>query len=742
MKSVLKTDDEIAQLFATNHYASAEEASLTRIQKDPNDAVAWMMIGMVAEQRSLHEEAEAAFRSAVCLAPESAAAWSSLGRSLVAQGQVSLGLKIAFKGIELDVLDEQNHKYVIDVLEKARDNDEIDSYKCLLLRGLQDHPRASFLHFVLAKLSYWVGDHDKATSHFLMALGSVDKASKAEVLKSFASFLCAIGRLNDAAQAFAELTEMLPDEEFAWIGFGACQQLAERFDIAVESYERALEINPSNLSAKQNLATVLYRLNKYKEAVQLLESVMESMTEYAEPQAAHPALTKVMCQNEFYKRHMADWSSHQQFGELSEISLHIKELSAKFSPTPFQVMPLIDCPETNLALGSKCGVDEEPLVNVPLIPAETKGKIKVAWLGADFHDHATMFLLMGLFREYDKAAFEFFVYSYGPKEESSYRSRLITSVDGFYDVSDSSYDEIKKLAREHSIDIAIDLKGFTGGTRTSVFSQRLAPLQIQYLGYPGSSGKSYFDYLVADEIVIPRELRHHYSENIMFMPKSYQPNDSDRQKSGVITRREDWGLPRDGLVFAAFHQIYKIGPEEFETWVEVLQGFPGAVLWLLCDNEEARLNLTQHAMDFGLNENQLVFAQKVPVDIHLERLSHADAYLDCFNVNGHTSVSDALFSGVPVVTKPGRQFASRVGASLVCAVGWPQLVAKSKEDYVDIARRVVVDPEYCKPVKGLAEPGGLYDSYSYTRAFEDLLKQAHSSSVSGRGLTDLYTRYG
>ena len=285
---------------------------------------------------------------------------------------------------------------------------------------------------------------------------------------------------------------------------------------------------------------------------------------------------------------------------------------------------------------------------------------------------------------------------------------------------------IADLARGHELDIAIDLKGYTRQSRPGLFALRLAPVQIAYLGYPGTMGADFIDYLIADPVVIPDGEKRFYTEKLLFLPNSYQPNDNRREIAQAGSSRADFGLPGDGFVFCCFNQNYKITPREFDIWMRLLGRVDGSVLWLLRSNEWAEANLRREARARGIDPDRLVFAGKLPHGEHLARHAHADLFLDTFNVNAHTTASDALWAGLPIVTRAGRQFAARVAASLLAAVGLPELIAGTDEAYEALALDLATDPDRLAAIRAklaanrLSQP--LFDTVGYTRDFEAALE--------------------
>jgi predicted O-linked N-acetylglucosamine transferase (SPINDLY family) len=360
----------------------------------------------------------------------------------------------------------------------------------------------------------------------------------------------------------------------------------------------------------------------------------------------------------------------------------------------------------------------------------------VGYFGSVFHDHAMMFLMGGLFREHDAAKFEIHAYSYGDNRSGEWRDRVKNTIDAFHDMAGLSDAEIVEIVRANPLDIAIDLNAHTQRTRAGLFAYRLAPVQINYLGYPGTMGAPFMDYIVADPIVIPESARPFYTEKIISLPHSYQPNDDQRAIADTESTRADFGLPDDGFVFCCFNNNYKISPREFDIWMRVLNKLPGSVLWLLGAGEATERNLRNEAAKRGVDRSRIIFAGKLPHSAHLERQRHADLFIDTFDYNAHTTASDALWAGLPLVTKAGKQFAARVAASLLNAVGLPELVAETDEDYEALILDLATNRERLASIRqklaANRQSAPLFDSAGYARAFERGLARAYDLYFEGK----------
>ncbi|MDF9393188.1 MULTISPECIES: UDP-N-acetylglucosamine-peptide N-acetylglucosaminyltransferase [Methylococcus] len=351
-----------------------------------------------------------------------------------------------------------------------------------------------------------------------------------------------------------------------------------------------------------------------------------------------------------------------------------------------------------------------------------KAKIRIGYLSCDFHDHATSLLLVELFECHERDRFEVFAYSYGPDDGKNMRGRLKKCFDRFLDIQELSDVEAAKQIYEGQIDILVDLKGYTSNSRTMILTFRPAPIQVNYLGYPGTLGGNFCDYIITDRFLTPLASAADYSEAFAYLPDTYQPH-GRRCPIGTRPTRSDAGLAEQGFVFCCFNQAYKITPEIFDVWCKLLTNVPGSMLWLL-KNNKAEGNLRNEACKRGVAPDSLIFAEEKPQSEHLGRLALADLVLDTFPYNAHTTASDALWAGVPLVTCAGATFPSRVAGSLLQAIGLPELIATDIDGYYDLVFDLASSPERLSQIKAKLDANrlttALFDIDTYTKNIEKL----------------------
>jgi predicted O-linked N-acetylglucosamine transferase (SPINDLY family) len=503
---------------------------------------------------------------------------------------------------------------------------------------------------------------------------------------------------------------------------GIALQAQGKLDEAITAYNKALSLKPDYAEAYNNMGLALQAQGKLDEAIAAYNKALSLKPDYAAARA--------QCLHQL--AHICDWSSIEAAGS------YVKELGiiGKSVP-PFTVLPLEDAPERH-RLRSELFVREK-FLRKPL-PATAKPSqkpecLRIGYFSADFHHHATMHLMAQIFALHDKSRFEILAFSYGRDSQDEMRKKLLRAVDVFHDVREMNDLQIVDLARTEKLDIAIDLKGFTQNERLGPFAFGLAPVQISYLGYPGTLGADFIDYIVADAVVIPDDKRPHYSEQIIYLPNTYQPRDNTRIISDKIITRGDMGLPSNGFVFCCFNDNYKISPKEFDIWMRLLGKVESSVLWLLKSNNWAEQNLKREAEARGISSERLVFAERVPPAEHHARQKLADLFLDTFRINAHTTTSDALWAGLPVVTKLGEGFAARVAGSLLTAIGLPELITQSEEAYEALALALATDPNELAKIKSKLEANRLtqplFDSEMYTRHLETGYQMAYDRYFTG-----------
>jgi predicted O-linked N-acetylglucosamine transferase (SPINDLY family) len=363
-----------------------------------------------------------------------------------------------------------------------------------------------------------------------------------------------------------------------------------------------------------------------------------------------------------------------------------------------------------------------------------KQKIVIGYLSADFHNHATSYLIAELLEQHDRNRFEIIAFSYGPNDRSSLRRRMEHAV-RFVDVEKLSTLETVQAIRQLEIDILVDLKGYTKDSRAQIMAHRPAPIQVNYLGYPGSMGAPFMDYVIADAYILPRDQEINFTEKIVYLPDCYQVNDSTRKISSQQLNREEYGLPEQAFVYCSFNANYKISPDIFDVWMRSLRATPSSVLWLLASNKFAPANLCRAAAQRGVDPKRMIFAKPCEHLEHIARHRLADLFLDTFPVNAHTTASDALWAGLPLLTISGQSFISRVAGSLLTTLDLPELITTNLAEYETKALQLQREPARLMQIRAKLEQNrnhaSLFNAKRFARKLENAYRQMWAIHCAG-----------
>ncbi|WP_424599947.1 tetratricopeptide repeat protein [Bradyrhizobium sp.] len=557
------------------------------------------------------------------------------------------------------------------------------------------------------------------------ALASYDKAISlnpdyADARNNRGAALRELKRLDEAVTCFDKAISLNPDYAEAYNNRGNALNELNRLDEALASYDKAIALNPNYADAYNNRGVTLKELKRldqavasYDEAIALnpdlaaaynnrgyalkeLKRLDEALASFDKALSLDPDSAGLEGMRLHTKMHICDWTGFD--GECAHLTSAVRNRKANTQPWVF--IGISSSPDDQLQCAKSWVAEKFPPSQKTIWQGERyrHDRIRIAYMSADFHQHATSYLMAGMFECHDKSRFEVAAISIGPQDSSEMRQRLKHSFEAFIDAATLSDDEIASQIKQREIDLLIDLKGFTQDARTGVFARRPAPIQVNYLGYPGTMGANYIDYIIADRTAIPGEDRKFYSEKIAVLPNTYQANDRNRVISDKAFSRSDFGLPSQGVVFCCFNNNYKILPRMFDCWIRILKQVDGSVLWLLDDNASAARNLRAEAVARGVSSDRLVFAGRMPLPEHLARHKLADLFLDTLPCNAHTTASDALWAGLPVLTCLGETFAGRVAASLLNAIGLRELIT-TPEAYEQIAIDLARYPEKLAVIK-------------------------------------------
>jgi predicted O-linked N-acetylglucosamine transferase (SPINDLY family) len=488
-----------------------------------------------------------------------------------------------------------------------------------------------------------------------------------------------------------------------------------RIEAAIVDFDRAVALKPEYAEAFRNRA----------DALMLIKQYAAGLASYDRAFSLKPDFRYLLGMRRHAKMQICDWSDLA-----SEVDRLIAGIEAGATvSTCFPILGLLNSARLHQKVAQIWTREEHPAEqSLPMIPwYPARDKIRIGYFSADFHEHPVAVLAAGFLEAHDRSKFEVSAFSCGPDRQDTVRKRLELAFNRFIDVRGHSDKEIALLARRLSIDIAVDLGGHTGNSRTGIFAMRAAPIQINYLGYPGTMGAEYMDYLIGDRMVIPEAQRGHYAEKIVYMPNSYLPHDSSQAIANTVFTREDLGLPPTGFIFCCFNNNYKIMPDTFDSWMRILRRVEHSVLWLSQKDPMTASNLRREALRRGVDAGRLIFADRMPsLPEHLARQRVADLFLDTLPYNAHATALDALWAGLPVLTCVGEGFVSRVAASLLNAIELPELIAATPTQYENLAVQLATNPQHLEEIRQKLARNRLKTPLFDTRAFTKHLEAAYT----------------
>lgn len=668
------------------------------------------------------QDASEAYLQAIALRPDHADAHSNLGSVLRALGRHVDAMASLDRAISLHPDHASAHHNRANLLaQMGRHADAVKDYG----RAIRLAPQRVESHCNRGLSFLELGEHDAALENLDNALRL--QPDHPQALLNRGNVLAQLRRMDAAIECYARAAKVAPGFAPALVNLGMALSMIGRHEGAVESLGQAIRLRPDDAAAHRHRGDALVALGRLAEAISSYEKALALQPDTDEL----PGLllhTRMRC---------CDWTDH----DFLVRSLSERVARGERVAPPFVVLTVLDSP----ALQRQAASQHVKTLHVPRIgpavaPCSKSGdRIRLGYYSADLHNHATAYLIAEMIERHDRQRFEVVALSFGPERDDEMRRRLLAAFDRFIDVRQASDADVVRHSRKVGIDIAIDLKGLTRDCRPALFLGRCAPIQVNFLGYPGSLGAPCFDYLVGDHIVITQEARPQFTEHVVRLPHSYQPNDGKRLVSERVYSRRELGLPEHALVFCCFNKNFKITPTVFGIWMRILREVHHAVLWLFADNPLAAEHLRRHARDQGVDPSRLVFATHLPLAEHLARHRAADLFLDTWPYNAHTTASDALWAGLPVLTRCGESFPSRVAASLLHAVGLPQLVVGTDDDYVGLAVALARSPDRLRDLKShlstCRSDFPLFDTARFTRhlelAFERMFQRHRAGLAPG-----------
>lgn len=689
------------------------------ISADKNYVPALHYLGILEAQQQHPSKALRLFDRALAILPNAADILADKGKVLVELGQHHEALACFERAIAINPehwMALQNQGATL--LALKRPSDALGAFDRLLV-VMRNHP-AAFNNRALALKD--LGRFNEAIDDFRKAISVNPK--DAEILTNLGDSLFATRNYNEAGASYDKALALKPDLAQAWLGRANIHCELKRYEDAVAAYDKAISLKPDLAEAWYGRGSVLSDHKRYEEAVGDFSKALALKPDLI---GAEGALLHARMQN-------CDWANFD--AEREHLTASVK--AGKPNTAPFTFLALSSSPADQLKCARTWTNEKYTPLPSPLWRGEAYGhdRIRVAYVSADFYEHPVAYLMAGMFEAHDRSRFETIAISFGADDGSDMRKRLEKSFDRFVDVQDKCETEISELIGSLEADIIVDLMGYTGIPRTGVFAKRVAPVQVSYLGFAGTMGADFVDYILADRVVIPKDRRQFYSEKIAELPGSFMVNDRARKIAEREPTRSEQGLPDKGFVFCSFNQSYKISPDIFALWIRLLNKIEDSVLWLSKHNDVAVRNLRQTAQSHGVDPARLVFATRVPLnEDHLARHRLADLFLDTLPFNAHSTAADALWTGLPVLTRVGETFAGRVAASLLTALDLPELITRTADEYERTALDLAADAGKLATLKAklaqnrLAAP--LFDTALTTRRIESAFKAMHKRSRDG-----------
>jgi protein O-GlcNAc transferase len=708
----------------------------------PEDASAPHLLGVVRAQQGRNGEALTLMDAALKLNPDAPEVWSNYGNVLRAEGRLDEALAAQDRALKIkpDYAAALNRRALV-LRDLGRLEDALSTVDHALTIRPQDLEALNTRGIILTDLRRCdeaLASYDRALA---VAPGFPDTLNnRALVLKTLKrpdEALVAVERALTAHRGFAE----------AWNNRGIILFDLKRMGEAIASYEQALMLRPDYAEAFNNRAVALWSLKRFSDsladcdraiamkpgfadafynrgnALIELNRPAEALASYQRALAMDPAHSNAPSGLANAAMTIGDWDLTRK------LTPYIRDavLEGKAVIQPFLVMGYWDDNELQLRASQNYVRQSGPGPLPRLWNGErySHDRIRVAYLSADFHQHVTAALTAEMFELHDRSRFEVTAVSFGADDGSAMRQRLMKAFEHFHDARQQSDREVAELLRRWEIDIAIDLGGHTSGARPWVLAHRPAPVQAKYMGYPGTSGSDFIDWLIADRVVVPENEDRFFSEKIAALPDTLWVTDTRRETPAPPSRSEA-GLPEDGFVFCCFNHNWKITPPLFDIWMRLLKQVDGSVLWLLEGNTRIKENLRQEATMRGIAPDRLIFAARTTPEQHLARQQLADLFLDTLPYNAHTTASDALWVGLPLVTTPGHSFPARVAASILQAADLPELIARDLTSYEALALKLARNPVELNAVREKLKSNRarmpLFDTARFTRNLENLYR--------------------
>jgi predicted O-linked N-acetylglucosamine transferase (SPINDLY family) len=732
--------------------ASARQIYQEILDVEPDQFAALSALGALSHQTGDLQQASQYFNRAIAAEPGNSGAHRNLGLALKQLGQLEAALGCFDRAIALDANCAIAHYCRAEVCKDfGRADEALASYDAAIAsnpefaeacysRGVLLHQRAQ-LDAAIASYDQVIRvrpAHVEAHANKALALHSLGKLIDAlagydgvialrqdlgPIYLQRGNVLRDLHRLEDALASYDQAIAISPNHAEAIYHRGVLLLALDRVDAAIASFDRAIAIKPDYAEAYFNRGYARRLMNRFEEAAADYEVVAALVPDFEFLPGARLEASQQIC----------NWMGFDAL--VGQIAAGIE--NDRRASHPLILMALIDSPRLQHRAARTWVSHSCPARDSlgPIARRTRPERLRIGYFSADFHEHPLSRLLAELIEIHDRSRFEIIAFAFGPDTLDPMRQRLVRSFDRFIEVKEKSNLEIAALARSLDVDIAVDLGGHVQNNRSGIFALRAAPLQVNYLGYLGSMGASYIDYVVADHIVVTAESENHFSEKIIYLPDCFQVNDRKRRIAEEIFTREKLGLPSSGFVFCCFNTNYKILPGTFAAWMRILKQVPESTLLLYAGYDAVKSNLRRQAVQQEVDPRRLIFAERLQPPEYLSRYRAADLFLDTWPYNGGTTASDALWAGLPVLTLAGEAFASRVAASLLNAIGLPELIATTPQQYEELAIELASNPRRLAQITSRLRENrlssALFDTPRFTRNLEAAYTAIHDRYQAG-----------
>lgn len=701
-----------AELLAAGKISQAIIFFKSAIKLAPKLVAAHFDLALAYQKKGDITKTVESLKNTIKLKPDDAEALNILGHYYTTEGKPDLAMSVLKKALKVSP---HSPEILLNLgvvfTEIGRYDDAIKNYKKAL--SLKPNYVAALTNIgaVYARM----GKFEQALTSYQKALAIDENYTPAYIF--LGNVLLAQGSMDDSIMCYKMAIEKDKKNAEAHNNLGTAYARQQKYGMAVKAYKKSLKLEKDSQDALENLAIAYSAAKKIDKSIEYLKKAY----------ALYPGDGAIAANLLIQLREAGIWKDAEKIGkQLDRITGREIKFNQKPGEDPFSNVVRCADPKRNFELARLWSRNLEASINLKkpfkFKIDKNKKKINIGYLSAHFHDHPTNHLIAKLFPTHNKEKFNIFVYSASPNDGSAFYKKIIKNCDKFVDLFNTNFSDSAQKTYDDKIDILVDLDGYTDNNRLQIFAIRPAPIQVSYLGFPGTTGSTFLDYIITDKIVSPPSHSKYYSEKLIYLPNSYQINDGSQKINPKKYARRNFGIPEKAFVFTCFNGTYKIEPSLFDIWMRILKRIPTSVLWLLKTSDLAEINLKKEAEVRGVDPKRLIFSERITKTKHLSRLALADLALDTFICNGHTTTSDCLWAGVPVVTLCGKHFASRVSSSLLTAIGLPELITKTPTQYEKLILSLAKNPKKLSAIRlklsanRLTQP--LFDTERFTKNLE------------------------